>query len=625
MVGAAFAIAVTVLGVILLSTIGQMTERRLFLGVENSATGRAWRDRLDERGAARALAIAQRHELPELLARIIAGRNIETDAVAAFLDPTIKHAMPDPHVLTAMREAAERIADAVARGETVAIFGDYDVDGATSAALLARYLRQCGLEPIIHIPDRLFEGYGPNIEAVRALAERGAKLLVCVDCGTTSIEPLVEAKKLGLDTVVIDHHQADEELPPAVAIVNPNRRDDLSGLGHLAAVGLTFMTVVALNRVLRGRGFWHAGRPEPDLLGLVDDVALGTVADVVPLIGLNRAFVAKGLIALRRRERAGHVSLMDVARLSGPPEAWHLGFLLGPRINAGGRIGRADLGVKLLLEDDPIEAAKIAAELDRLNQERQAIEQATLAQAEAEAGAALGLEEKGAVVVTAAEGWHPGVVGLVAARLKEKFGRPAFAIALEPGGIGTGSGRSIAGVDIGRAVRRAVTEGLLLKGGGHAMAAGVTLRKAVLAELRAFLEATLGADVETARRANGLMIDGAVTAAAANAELVAMIERAGPFGSGNPEPVIALPAHTVTYAEEVGQAHMRVRLKSADGSGLNAIAFRAAGQKLGMALRNSRGLQVHAAGTFALDRWQGEERVQFKLTDIAPAEPFAGR
>jgi single-stranded-DNA-specific exonuclease len=602
-----------------------MTDNRLFLGVENSATGRAWRDRLDERGASRALAIAQRHDLPELLARILAGRNVEADAVDAFLDPTVRHSMPDPYVLTAMKEAAGRIADAVTRAESIAIFGDYDVDGATSAALLARYLRQCGIEPIIHIPDRLFEGYGPNIEAVRALAERGAKLLVCVDCGTTSIEPLAEAKKLGLDTVVIDHHQADEELPPAVAIVNPNRRDDLSGLGHLAAVGLTFMTVVAVNRVLRERGFWNAERREPDLLALLDDVALGTVADVVPLTGLNRAFVAKGLIALRRRVRPGHVSLMDVARLSAPPEAWHLGFLLGPRINAGGRIGRADLGVKLLIENDPIEAAKIAAELDRLNQERQAIEQATLAQAEAEAGAALGIEEKGAVVVTAAEGWHPGVVGLVAARLKEKFGRPAFAIALEPGGIGTGSGRSIAGVDIGRAVRRAVAEGLLLKGGGHAMAAGVTLRKGGLAELRAFLEATLGADVEIARRANGLLIDGAVTAASADAGLVAMIERAGPFGSGNPEPVIALPAHTVTYAEEVGQAHMRVRLKSADGTGLNAIAFRASGQKLGIALRNSRGRQVHAAGTFALDRWQGEERVQFKLTDIAPAEPFTGR
>jgi single-stranded-DNA-specific exonuclease len=602
-----------------------MGENRLFLGVEQSATGRAWRDRLDERGAARALTIAQRHELPELLARIIAGRNIEADAVEAFLDPTVKQSMPDPYVLTAMKEAAVRIADAVQRGENVAVFGDYDVDGATSSALLARYLRQCGLAPLIHIPDRLFEGYGPNVEAVRSLAERGATLIVCVDCGTTSIEPLAEAKKLGVDVVVIDHHQADEVLPPAVAIVNPNRRDDLSGLGHLAAVGLTFMTVVAINRELRARGFWNGDRPQPDLLAFLDDVALGTVADVVPLIGLNRAFVAKGLIALRRRERAGHTSLMDVSRLSGPPEAWHLGFLLGPRINAGGRIGRADLGVRLLIEDDPVEAAKIAAELDRLNRERQAIEQDTLAQAEAEAQAALGLEDKGAVVVTASEGWHPGIVGLVAARLKEKFGRPAFAIALEPGGIGTGSGRSITGVDIGRVVRRGVAEGLLVKGGGHAMAAGVTLRKGALGAWRAFLESTLAAEVETARRASGLMIDGAVTAAAANTDLVAMIDRAGPFGSGNPEPVIALPAHTITYADEVGQAHMKVRLKSADGSGVNAIAFRAAGQKLGAALRDNRGRQVHAAGTFSTDRWQGEERVQFKLTDVAPAEPFTGR
>jgi len=597
----------------------------LFLGVEHSATGRAWRDRLDARGAARALAIAQRHDLPELLARILAARNVEVDAVEAFLDPAIKRSMPDPHVLAGMREAAGRIADAIVRGETIAIFGDYDVDGATSAALLARFLRHAGIEPLIHIPDRLFEGYGPNVEAVRALAARGATLLVTVDCGTTSAEALAEARALNVDVVVIDHHQADEALPPAFAIVNPNRRDDLSGLGHLAAVGLTFMTVVAVNRELRSRGFWAAQRPEPDLLLLLDDVALGTVADVVPLIGLNRAFVAKGLLALCRRERVGHRSLMDVARLSGPPEAWHLGFLLGPRINAGGRIGRADLGVSLLLEEDPDKAAQIAAELDRLNRERQIIEMDTLAQAEAEAMAGLGIEEKGAVVVTAAEGWHPGVVGIVAARLKEKFGRPAFAIALEPGGIGTGSGRSIAGVDIGRAVRGAVAEGLLVKGGGHAMAAGVTLRRDALAALRAFFESTLSADVQVARRANGLLIDGAVSAAAANADLVALIERAGPFGSGNPEPVIALPAHTISYAEEVGQAHIRVRLRSAGGAGVNAIAFRAAGQKLGAALLAGRGQQVHAAGSFALDRYQGEERVQFRITDVAPAEPLSAR
>src|SRR5262249_20741170 len=373
---------------------------------------------------------------------------------------------------------ATRLADAITRGETIAILGDYDVDGATSAAVLGRYLRHCGLRAIIHIPDRLFEGYGPNTEAVRALPTRGASPLVTVDGGTASYEPLLEARNLGLDVIVIDHHQADERLPAALAVVNPNRLDDLSTLGHLAAVGLVFMTVVAVNRELRGRGFWTPERPEPDLLGVLDLVALGTVADVVPLKGLNRAFVAKGLLALRRRDNAGLTALMDVARLGGPPEPWHLGFLLGPRINAGGRIGRATLGVDLLMQDDASECARLAAELDRLNRERQAIELATLAQAEAEAMAALGAEqkgaeavaargagEKGAGVVTAADGWHPGVVGLVAARLKERFGRPAFAIALEPGGIGTGSGRSITGVDLGRAVRQAVSTGLIIKGG----------------------------------------------------------------------------------------------------------------------------------------------------------------
>ena len=516
-------------------TIPPSPARRLFLGVERSVCGRAWRDRLDERGAARALAIAQRHDdVPELLARILAGRGVEVDEVATFLDPTVRALMPDPDVLADMPAAAARLADAVIRGETIAIFGDYDVDGATSAAALARYLRHCGCEPIIHIPDRLFEGYGPNVEAVRALAARGATLLVTVDCGTTSHEPLAQARELGLDVVVIDHHLADEALPPALAVVNPNRLDDLSKLGHLAAVGLVFMTIVALNRVLRARGFWTSERAVPDLLDLLDLVALGTVADVVPLKGLNRAFVAKGLIALRRRENVGLTALMDVARLGGPPEPWHLGFLLGPRINAGGRIGRATLGVDLLLQDDPTESARLAAELDRLNRERQAIELETLAQAEAEAAAALGVEEKGAVVVTAAEGWHPGVVGLVAARLKEKYGRPAFAIALEPGGIGTGSGRSIAGVDLGRAVRQAVVDGLIVKGGGHAMAAGVTLKKDALGAFRAYLEDALASAVAAARRDDALLIDGALSAAAATSETVATIARAGPVRRRQP-------------------------------------------------------------------------------------------
>ena len=599
--------------------------RRVFLGVERSACGRAWRDRLDERGAARALAITQRHDdVPELLARILAGRGIEVDAVTGFLDPTVRALMPDPNSLADMRAAAVRLADAIMRAETIAILGDYDVDGATSAAVLGRYLLHCGLRPIIHIPDRLFEGYGPNAEAIRSLTARGATLLVAVDCGTTSHEPMLEARKLGLDVIVIDHHQADELLPAALAVVNPNRLDDLSQLGHLAAVGLVFMTVVAVNRELRARGFWTAERPEPDLLGFLDLVALGTVADVVPLKGLNRAFVAKGLVALRRRDSPGLTALMDIARVGGPPEPWHLGFLLGPRINAGGRIGRATLGVDLLLQEDPTECARLAAELDRLNRERQAIEVATVAQAEAEAMAALGVEDKGAVIVTAAEGWHPGVVGLVAARLKERFGRPAFAIALEPGGIGTGSGRSIAGVDLGRAVRQAVSAGILSKGGGHAMAAGVTLRKDSLTAFRAYLEDALASAVEAARREDALMIDGAVTASAANSAMVATIARAGPFGAGNPEPVIALPAHTLVYAEEVGQAHIRARLRAGDGSTVDAIAFRAAGQKLGTALAQSRGQSVHAVGTLCLDRWNGAERVQLRLTDMAPADARLG-
>src|ERR1700750_990257 len=461
----------------LLATVLPVEAPQAFLGVSQSATGKLWRDRLDPRGAARALAIAQRYQLPEMLARVLAGRDVEIDAVEDFLDPTIRQLMPDPYKVTQMKAAAKRMADAAVRREKVAIFGDYDVDGATSAALLAWHLRHCGLDPLIHIPDRIFEGYGPNVEAIGMLAERGAPLLVTVDCAPTSLEPLAEARRLGISVVVIDHHQSGDELPEVDALVNPNRPDDLSGLGHLAAVGLVLVTLVAVNRELRARGFWTGEMPEPDLLGMLHHVALGTVADVAPLIGLNRAFVAKGLIAMRRRDHVGHTALMDVSRLNGPPEAWHLGFMLGPRINAGGRIGRADLGVRLLLEGDVSEAARIAAELDRLNSERRVIEQMAEAQAEAEALASLGLEDKGAVIVTAAEGWHPGVVGLVASRLKDKLARPTFSIAPEPGVWVAVFDVSISAVDLAKAVRQEVNEKILMKGGGHAMAAGVTLRK----------------------------------------------------------------------------------------------------------------------------------------------------
>ena len=588
-----------------------------FLGVGQSLTGKQWCDRLNARGAARALAILQRHQLPELLARVLAGRDVDIDAVPDFLDPTIRKLMPDPFRLTQMEAAARRIADAVARGEKVAILGDYDVDGATSAALLAWHLRHCGLDPLIHIPDRLFEGYGPNTEAVRMLAGKGASLLVTVDCGTTSIEPLAEAGKLGVSVVVIDHHQCASELPKVEALVNPNRPDDLSGLGYLAAAGLTLVTLVAVNRELRNRSFFTGKVPEPDLLGMLHHVALGTVADVAPLIGLNRALVAKGLIALRRRDHVGHTALMDVSRLNGPPEPWHLGFAMGPRINAGGRIGRADLGVRLLLEGDVSEAARLAAELDRLNNERRVIEQAVEEEAEAEALASLGLNDKGSVIVTASEGWHPGVVGLVAARLREKFARPSFAISLEPGGVGTGSGRSIPGVDLGKAVRQAVADGVLLKGGGHAMAAGITLCREKLAEFRAYLERALAQELAQGRHVNELYIDAAITGRGVTPQLARTLDRAGPFGSGNPEPVLALPAHELIYVEEVGKAHLRLRLKSGDGAIVNGMAFRSVGQKLGIALTRHRGHALHVAGALSVDRYQGTERVLLRVLDVA--------
>ncbi|WP_244644202.1 single-stranded-DNA-specific exonuclease RecJ [Azorhizobium oxalatiphilum] len=594
-----------------------MPTNRPFLSVSRSATGRIWRDRLDMRASQAALAITQRHNVPDLLARILAGRNVDLDEVPAYLDPSIKTLLPDPDTLTDMGSAVERMAAAVTKGEQVAVFGDYDVDGATSTALLVSVLRAAGLDPFFHIPDRIFEGYGPNVGAIEQLAAKGVTLLVTVDCGTTSMEPLAAARRLGMDVVVLDHHQAGEHLPDANAIVNPNREDDLSHLGHLCAAGIVFVTMVGLLRKLREIGHWTSERPAPDLLALLDLVALGTVADVVPLKGLNRAFVTKGLIAMRRRVRPGLTALMDCARLDGPPRPWHLGFLLGPRINAGGRIGDATLGTRLLLTDDPAEAKAIAAELDRLNGERQAVEQGILATAEAEAQAALGIDGTGAsTVVVSGNGWHPGVVGLVASRLKERFSRPAFAIAFM-GDTGTGSGRSIPGVDIGRAVRGAVEAGLLVKGGGHAMAAGLTVERHRLGDLRAYLEDQLSPAVERAGGEGELIIDGALTASGATPYLLEQVARAGPYGAGNPEPVFAFPSHRLTYAESFGNGHVRARLTAGDGTSLKAIAFRCAEEPLGRAILGARGRSVHVAGHLELEHWQGETRVGLRLKDVA--------
>ncbi len=588
---------------------------RVVLGVDKSVTGRRWVDRLDQGARQRALAIAQQTDIPEILARVVAGRGIGADAAQAYLDPSLRDLLPDPSGLAGMEAAAERLADAIQAGETIAIFGDYDVDGATSAALLARFLRFCGIDPLIHIPDRIVEGYGPNDAAIASLAEAGASLLVTVDCGSTSHEALRFAKARGLDTIVIDHHQIGTDLPEAVAIVNPNRQDDLSGQGHLAAVGVVFLTLVAVNRVLRQRGAYARGG-EPGLLGWLDLVALGTVADVVPLVGLNRAYVRKGLLALRGRHCVGLSALADAARLNAPPDTYHLGFLLGPRINAGGRIGDAGLGVRLLLSEDHAEAADLAATLDRLNRERQEIEAAILAEAVAMVEADPASGDRSVLLVHSEADWHPGVVGLVASRIKERFARPAFAIAFGPDGQGTGSGRSIPGVDLGGAVREAVDAGLLVKGGGHAMAAGLTVTRDRIADLSTFLEDRLGEAVATSAD-DSLKIDALLTARGASVDVLTALEAAGPFGSGSPQPVFAFPAHRLSYADATEQGHVRATLSAGDGGRLKAIAFRAAGTPLGDALLSGRQEMVHAAGTLRVDRWGGRETVQLTVRDLA--------
>jgi single-stranded-DNA-specific exonuclease len=596
-----------------------LTPSDYFLDVETSALGQPWRPRLDAAGELHALAIAQIGGHDELIARVLAGRGVLPDAVDRHLAPSFRDLMPDPYSLRDMAAATVRLRRAVMAHEKVAIFGDYDVDGACSAALLSEYLKACGLETIVHIPDRVTEGYGPNVEAIQGFASHGATLVVTVDCGAVSHKPFEAASRLGLDVIVFDHHQAPEVLPKTAALVDPNREDDLSGLGYLCAAGVVFMALVALNRALREAGFWNGGKG-PDLLASLDLVALATIADVVPLIGLNRAFVIKGLAIMRERRRPGLAALFDVAGADGPPRPYHLGFVIGPRINAGGRIGDAALGVRLLTATDDIEARAIAIELDRLNRMRQLIEIEALAEAEAEALLSLGLEERGAAVVVAGATWPPGVVGLLAARLKERFERPAFALSLA-GGQATGSGRSIVGVDLGRVVRAAVEAGIAIKGGGHAMAAGVTLATERLGDWRAFLEERLGQAVTKARAESGLRVDAALTATAATPELVHRLEAAGPYGSGAPEPLFALPRHRLAEVTPVGVEgrHLRLRAVAGDGRAVEGIAFRASGKKLGEALTRLKGAPVHLAGTLSVNRFGGRERAQIRVVDVAEA------
>ncbi len=595
-----------------------MAERRPFLSVSRSVLGRSWSERLDERTSRIATAMAQRTELSEILARILAGRGVALEEAETYLQPTVRELMPNPSSLTDMDRLAERLVKAITDNERVALFGDYDVDGACSVALMTRYLQHFGLAPEVHIPDRVFEGYGPNIAAIDRLIDNGATLLVTLDCGTTSDEPILHARQRGLDVLVVDHHLSDAELPQATALVNPNRPDDISGLGYLCAAGVTFMVLVAANRLLRQRG--DSGLP--DLMALIDLVALATVCDVVPLRGLNRAFVARGLEVARRGSNRGIAALALAARVSGPLNPYHLGYLIGPRINAGGRIGDAALGSRLLSLSDEHEAMVIAAQLNELNTERQRIELTAVEEAVRAAEAEIAGGEGPPVLVLASADWHPGVVGLVAARLRERFERPAFAIALGADGGGTGSGRSMAGVDLGTAVIEAVDLGIARKGGGHAMAAGVTLAEGQIGRFRAHLADRLGDSVAAARAATSLAIDAALTARGATPDFVREIERAGPFGSGSPQPVFAFPAHRARFAEIVGSGgHIRFTLTSDDGARLKGIAFRAASSLLGEALLaagNDRPL--HLAGTLALDHYQGREEVQFRLQDAAIPE-----
>jgi single-stranded-DNA-specific exonuclease len=588
-----------------------------FLGVKMSARGFAWRERLDAAAAKTAIAIGQRYGLPELLGRVLASRGIGLDEVPVALDPTLKALMPDPSTVRDMDKGAARLADAIVRREAIAVFGDYDVDGACSAALLQRFLAAHGLAARIYIPDRMTEGYGPSREAIASLAGDGAKLIVTVDCGTAGIETLAVAGPLGADVVVVDHHQADERLPAVAAVVNPNRQDDLSGLGDLCAAGVVFMVLVATQRELRRRGFYRADRPPPALLDLLDLVALATVCDVVPLRGLNRAYVTKGLQVMRLRGNTGLKALADAAALAVAPTPYHLGFVLGPRINAGGRIGDAGLGARLLATGDEMEAARIAVLLDKLNRERKAIETHMLEEAVARAEQLIEADPEVPLLLIGADGWHKGVVGLVASRLTDRFHRPSCVIAWNETGEGTGSLRSIAGVDIGTAVRAAVADGHLVKGGGHAMAAGLTVARGQLETLQGFLAQRLVQATGAARTGVSLDIDGALTPATVTDEFFALLERAGPYGQGNPQPRFAFPAHRVKFAKVVGENHVRCVLEAGDGSRLDAVAFRAADQAVGAALLASSGLPLHVAGHLRRDTWNGREKRELLIEDVA--------
>ncbi|MBW0145766.1 single-stranded-DNA-specific exonuclease RecJ [Sphingomicrobium clamense] len=557
----------------------------------------------------------------DLVDQLLLARGVAEEDLPRERDPRIRDFLPDPSVFADMDKAAKRVADAIENDETIAVFGDYDVDGATSAALLTHLFRRLGIEPMIYIPDRLLEGYGPSAEALVKLKEQGADLAITVDCGAQGFEALQAAADAGLEVIVCDHHQCATDLPVAHALINPNRLDESdegAAHGHLAAVGMAFLLGVALLRELRARGRFVGDRPEPQIIDLLDLVALGTVADVARLRTLNRAFVTQGLKVMAQGRNTGLVALAQASRLTRAPVSRDLGFALGPRINAGGRVGQADLGVRLLTTDDPDEAQRIAAELDRFNEERRAIEAAVQEQAMEAAEA----QADDPVVLVAGEGWHPGVVGIVASRLKEKFHRPAFVVALDEDGTGKGSGRSISGVDLGAAVLAAKDEGHLVAGGGHAMAAGITVAPGGIDALKAYLDARLADNVEQARAGRKLIIDAMLSPGGVAGELCDQIEQAGPYGAGWPAPRMAVGPVRLHKTGIVGQGHVRTIAIGDDGRSFKAIAFRAADGALGQAMLSATpDSRFWLAGTIKRDEWTGGNAAEMHIEDIATCRP----
>ena len=602
----------------LLSSQPESEERQeAFLRVEHSARRLRWVGRLTPEGENTAIAIAQGHDIPDVLARVVAARGATLETVGNYLNPTIKTLMPDPSSLQDMDLAAERMAKAVRDKECVAIFGDYDVDGAASVALIRRFLAEHGHDTQFYIPDRTLEGYGPNVTAFEQLIADGARLIITVDCGTMAHGPIARARELGTDVIVLDHHQADEHLPDAFALVNPNRQDDVSGQGHLAAAGVVYLFLVAVARQLRNEGWYGADSSPPDLMHFLDLVALATVCDVVPLTGLNRALVCRGLEVMRQRRNPGLRILADTASLVAAPTTYHLGYVLGPRLNAGGRIGRADMAARLLSTDDELQAAEIAATLDTLNAQRRAMLDALLEEAFAQADAAIEMHPDTAVVVAQGEAWHKGLVGLIAARLTEQFSKPSLVVSWDGAGTGSGSARSIPGADIGAAVRSAVEDGVLERGGGHAMAAGFTVLRQHADAFFEHAESALRPQVAASDANAQLKIDGALMASSATLELINLLEMAGPFGSGNPQPRFAFAAHCCKYTKVVGETHVRCSLTAGDGARIDAIAFNCAGSELGELLLNSGGLPLHVTGRLRRSDWGGKEKVELHIEDAA--------